>query len=323
MKYLVICILSALSINSTCSQSINRYDIIIDEIMIDPSPSIGLPSSEFIELKNISNIPLNLSGLQLADGSSAASININYLLQPDSFVIICSNSSVAQFSLLGPTISVSNFPSLDNDAELLYLRSKENKTIHAISYNKRWYKNSFKAEGGWTLEMIDTRNPCNADVNWSASINEKGGTPGRVNSVDASLRDNVPPAIINGYAPDSLHIVLIFSESLDSTDASFSTRYIVEEGRIAIAGANPIPPLFDRIMLQLSNPLQKNKVYSVAVQSIKDCAGNEINKNRIIDVGWASSANENDIIINEILFNPKPSGVDYIELYNRSEKNYR
>ena len=34
--------------------------------------------------------------------------------------------------------------------------------------------------------------------------------------------------------------------------------------------------------------------------------------------GMPDSSLENDIIINEILFNPKEDGVDYVEIYNNS-----
>ena len=314
------CFLLILYSKSSSSQTINRYDIIIDEIMIDPSPVIGLPNNEFIELKNISNTPFNLSGLQIIDASSTAIINVSYTLQPDSLVIICSNGTAAQFSLLGPAIGVNNFPSLDNDGELLYLRSKENKTIHAVNYSKSWYKNSLKAEGGWTLEMIDVHNACNGFSNWSASIDTKGGTPGKINSINASMPDKIPPAIVRGYASDSLQLVLTFSESLDSITATFPNFYNLNDVNVSIIHATPIPPLFEKVMLQLGNPLQRNKVYVLTSQSLKDCAGNEIEKNNSIGLGWASPPGENDIIINEILFNPKPSAVDYVELYNRSEK---
>jgi hypothetical protein len=47
-----------------------RFDLIITEIMADPDPSNGLPVTEFVEIYNRSQVPINLSGWILFDGSS-------------------------------------------------------------------------------------------------------------------------------------------------------------------------------------------------------------------------------------------------------------
>ncbi|HTE27948.1 hypothetical protein, partial [Flavitalea sp.] len=49
-------------------------------------------------------------------------------------------------------------------------------------------------------------------------------------------------------------------------------------------------------------------------------AGNMIGSFNKVKCGMPSSPEQNDIILNELLFNPAPGGYDYIELYNRSKK---
>ena len=34
-------------------ESANRYDVVITEFLSDPTPAVGLPESEFIELKTV------------------------------------------------------------------------------------------------------------------------------------------------------------------------------------------------------------------------------------------------------------------------------
>src|SRR6478736_1676663 len=89
-----------------------RYGVVIDELMADPTPQIGLPNSEWIELKNTTSSPINLSGWKIADTNGSSGGMPGFLLKPDSLVIVCSSNGMAALSVFGPTITVTNFPSL-------------------------------------------------------------------------------------------------------------------------------------------------------------------------------------------------------------------
>jgi hypothetical protein len=116
----------------------------------------------------------------------------------------------------GTIISVTSFPSLDNDGDQLFLKAANGRTIHAVSYTSSWYQNEVKKDGGWTLEMIDTKSPCAGGNNWKASINTTGGTPGKKNSIDAVNNDAAAPQLKRAYTTDNTTIVLVFDEPVDS-----------------------------------------------------------------------------------------------------------
>ena len=296
-----------------------QYDVIIDELFVDPTPVVSLPNFKWIELKNTSSFAINLKGWRLSDLTGSSAPFPDFMLQPDSFVIVCASSSLPSLSAFGRAISVSNFPSLDDDNDLISITDASGKTIHAVQYSSDWYQNELKKDGGWSLEMIDTKNPCTGFSNWIASKDASGGTPGRKNSVDAVNEDNTAPKLLRAYASDPNTIMLLYDEPLDSLSASSLTNYTFDNG-LSVGSVNAIPPLFNKINITVNNSLTTGIVYTIASKNVSDCAGNSMGAHNAAKIALAQDADSLDIVINEILFNPLPPGVDYVELYNRSEK---
>lgn len=297
----------------------NRYDVVIDELMADPTPLVGLPNNEWIELRNTTTTPINLQNWRIGDATSQSGPMPNFILQPDSFVIVCTGSAVAAMSVFGTTISVTSFPSLDNDGDQLFLKAANGKTIHAVGYSSAWYQNEVKKDGGWTLEMIDTKSPCAGSSNWKASINTTGGTPGKKNSIDAINNDVTAPQLKRAYTTDNSTIILVYDEPVDSLMGATLANYTVDGG-LTFISITTIAPLFNTVQLKTSTPLAANTVYTITAGNIKDCKGNTIGNVNKARVGLPVDAVAGDWIINEILFNPKSNGYDYVEFYNNSNK---
>ena len=213
MKFLFVLITWGAGIPFCIAQSFQRYSVVIHEISPDPSPPVGLPSFEFVEIRNRSSNVINLKQWKLSDGSSTAIIPSDIFLQPDSLIILCSNSAMPHLSLFGRTIGMTNFPTLNNEGDQLILLGPDNKVVHAIQYDIEWHKTTIKAQGGWTLEMIDPDNPCLEKENWKASTDPKGGTPGKENAVQGNITDLAAPLPIRSIAIDNHTSVIFFNFS--------------------------------------------------------------------------------------------------------------
>ncbi len=296
-----------------------QFDVVVDELMVDPTPEVLLPDKEWIELKNNSLFNINLKGWKLGSTAGLSGPMPDYLLKPDSFLIICSSSSLPDLQAFGPALSVTSFPSLNDDVGLVSLYSAEGKTIHAVQYSAAWYQNDLKKNGGWSLEMIDTQNPCSGRDNWKSSTNTKGGTPGSINSNAGNNPDSKAPKLVRAYCTSDTTVILVFDEALDSLNGSAINHFTIDQG-IVILNAEPVAPLFSKVNIKLSKPINIGTVYSINALGITDCVGNVSNVKTDTRFGLAQDAKSLDVVVNEILFNPKPNGVDYVELYNRSKK---
>lgn len=312
-------ILILIILTPVCLLSQNRYDVVIDEIMADPSPQVGLPNNEWIELKNTTAAPINLQNWRIGDASGQSGPMPNFTLQPDSFVIVCTGSAVAAMSVFGTVISVTSFPSLDNDGDQLFLRAANGRTIHAVAYTSAWYQNELKKEGGWTLEMADTKSPCAGISNWKASTNTSGGSPGKKNSVDAVNNDAAAPQLKRAYTTDNTTVILVFDEPVDSLIGATLSNYSIDGG-LTLISATTLAPLFNTVQLRTATAMSANTVYTITASNIKDCKGNSIGSANKARVGLPVDAAPGEWIINEILFNPRSNAFDYVEFYNNSNK---
>ena len=297
-----------------------RFDVVIDEIMADPTPVVQLPNAEFIEIKNTSSQPINLQGWRVESASSTSGLFPSYILPADSFLIITGTSTAPLFTSFGRVMGLTSFPSLDNTGTTVTLYAKDNSVMHSVNYNSSWYKNEVKSTGGWTLEMIDIKNPCSGMENWKASADLRGGTPGTKNSNDGSNADKTTPVLLRAVAIDPTHLVVTFNEPVDIVKAAIAANYTISDGINKPTRALPVAPLYNQVQLVLNSALVKGKVYTVSITNLTDCSGNTLGASNTVKVGLSDVIDTLDIVINEILFNPAPTAADFVEIYNRSNK---
>ncbi|HEY5826377.1 MAG TPA: lamin tail domain-containing protein, partial [Cyclobacteriaceae bacterium] len=290
-------------------------DVIINEIMADPSPVVQLPEAEYIELFNRTDSPFDLKDWSLTDATATIKLNSAVVL-PHDFIILTSTSNAYKFSNYGKVIGVSSFPSLNNGGEPIVLKNSFDELIDSVRYSLDWYKDDNRSDGGWSLEIIDPENSCGEGSNWISAEGETGGTPGKQNSVFANKPDLSGPKLITAIArPDQ--VLLTFNEKLEKNILLLSFRLSPE---VSISNAVFTDLSLRQIQLVLNSTLATRTAYEVTID-LRDCSGNTIQEDfNHITFALPEPPDSLDILINEILFNPKPTGVDFVEIYNHSPK---
>jgi hypothetical protein len=292
-------------------------DVIISELLPDPSPPAQLPEAEYIEIYNRSENPVDLQGWKLLDATGTCDLT-SFILLPKRFVVLCSSTRNGLFSP-GKTLGVISFPSLNNSGEPLTLKNEQGLLIDSVNYTTRWYHDTEKEDGGWSLEIIDPDNSCSEIENWHASESESGGTPGEQNSVYASKPDLTGPQLLEAFPLDENTLRLKFNEKLDKVLPG-PENFILEPRHDVISVTFADGGLTE-IQIKLSASMKGGVQYSVTQEKIYDCAGNLIQaEHNRAAFALPETAVPSDIVINEVLFNPRPTGVDFVELYNHSGK---
>ena len=304
----------AVSIEFALGVSPEPGDLIINEIMADPDPSIGSPSVEFIEIRNQSENLLDLTNLHVNSGFFTTQVT----LAPNSFLIIADTENSTAFNGAIPTAFMESFPGLTNSGLLLSLYNDE-VLLDQLEYSLEWYRDENKIDGGWSLERINPFAPCSGRYNWRASNASIGSTPGAENSVFSAASNGAPGIVEYGVLNDTT-IYIAFTESMDTLSV-LNLSSTLGNGVIAI---NPMWNIDrDVLTLSTSTPLVAELIYTLSLTGLTDCDGNACAASSLNFIRGLLPAS-GDTIINEIMADgtdgeqtASPS-VDFIEIFNRT-----
>ena len=225
---------------SLSAQPIAPYDILINEFMADPTPQVGLPNSEFIELFNRSNKTVDLKDFKIVNGSVSTTLP-TFSLKPAAYVVIYTRKTGIDFGIKD-TIQVTKLVALSNPNDTFYLKAPNDTVIDAVTYDLATYQNSKKSDGGFTLERVRTNGYCN-NLSWIATNDLSGGTPGKRNSTAVDSMDKTPPLVERYFVKDDKTLVLTFDKSLNRFLAEQPPQYQILEG-IKISSAKIFLPIF-------------------------------------------------------------------------------
>ena len=115
---------------------------------------------------------------------------------------------------------------------------------------------------------------------------------------------------------NSTQLQIKFSEEVEYTSAILPENYLIDNeignpNQIVRDASNP-----SIVYLQFDEEFVDGQTYKINISNIKD-VNNNVMQNAELEFTFYT-AKLSDIAINEVLFNPYPGGVDFVELYNRS-----
>ena len=306
---------------TTCGFSIfqpSENDIVINEIFADPTPVVGLPEWEWVELFNTTAFTIDLKDWSFLIGTTEKSFP-SIQIEPQGYLILCKTDAEPELSVFGPTCGFPSF-AIANAGATLRLQSPNETMVSEVSFNDNWYHDADKRNGGWSLEQIDPFNPCAGTLNWSASNDPLGGTPGRVNSIDSP--NTTPPQVARVSMLGDNMVMLWFDQQMDRESLKDPAQYLVEELQINPTEVVCNPVENSSLEVVFDYHFEEGVVYTLTLNGMTSCSGQPIAPDTRVKFGIPNEINPGDILINEILFDPITPCVDYVELYQHSDKTF-
>lgn len=304
-------------------ESALEFDLLINEIMADPSPTAGLPEVEWLELFNRSAKTIDLSSLRLNDATGSPILFPAYQMQAGEYVAItaAANATSLQAATTGKVLGIPMSASLlNNESDILTLSDLSGKIIDRVAYDVSWHTVAGKEDGGYSLERINPGLPCLGAENWQSTPAQIGGTPATQNASFSLDLDQTPPRLFKAFPESPNSILLTFTEGINQASAEETNAYQLDPS-IGIASADQLTTDRAQVRLSLVSPLQPSTLYTLTIEnSVEDCSGNPYQFTDTILLGLAEKPDIQDIVINEILFNPESGHSRYLEFYNRSQK---
>lgn len=284
-------------------------DITINEILAYPISTSEAPY-EYIELYNPTEQNINLEGYQLQINQRSFTLPY-FIISKGQYAILTSTEATEIYSKHANVIEISSWPQLHNQSATIILIHSNGTVIQEITYSDRWHTEPAKRRGGWSLEKINPTITCHLDQNWTSSTASTGGTPGSKNSV---YNSNALPQLL-------LEIIHIGPNSITLNHLPFIT---LNPNSFSLSSSIGTPTRMDttndnNLTLYFEKEIQSNTLYQLSATATF-CNDRSITGQT--DIFYTETPDYNDLVINEILSNPRDGGVKFVEIYNASSKTY-
>ncbi len=315
---------SSLLINTVRIEA-ERNDVAVNEIMYFPSND----EPEWIELFNKSGKELNLQRFTLSDKSHTVTITSDTLkFPPSEYLVIAKDSSFFNFWNAGCKVLILNFSSLNNSGDAVILRDSLGRVIDSLYYLSNWGGGK-----GKSLERISAQSPSTDSLNWGTSIAKGGATPGKINSVSLKNFDLSLQKLFasQDYFVDSSNIELNFVvKNLGVKEAtSFDLKIFFDRNNNGQAETSEMLKVVTLTNLTSGDsltgtipidglPFGEDKIIGVV-----DFNEDEFNDNDSIQTAIKLikiNEQKGDIVINEIMYTPRNDEPEWVEIFNRSDK---
>ncbi len=134
------------------------------------------------------------------------------------------------------------------------------------------------------------------------------------------IADTIKPIVTSIRTTSINTLDILYSEEVEVVTAQNIANYTADNGL-----GNPVSAIKDAanntlVHLQFAQNFPMSGINHINIVNVADMSGNVIVPISF-PFAFPVEAQPNDVVINEVLFNPKDDGEDYVEIYNRSQKN--
>lgn len=274
-------------------------EIILTEIMSDPSPSLGLlPEKKYFEIFNRSSKFLAANTLYISDSRTTAKLP-DFIMEPFKYYL-CVNETDSNFFPKNQTIKVKSLPSFNIESDFLSLKNTKNEFLFQFEYFQNMHQPN-KNDGGNSLEKTNLNVGTLETNNWLSNSKE-GGTPGFKNSNDTSLKI-YPFKVIESYFNNDT-LVIKFNHNSNPNKIG-KVKFLSQSDTIYLN-------YFQNTAKGFCKCPKQNSETIIPIE-LENVLGNKI-QNPFLT--YNSNTSNSKIKFNEILFHNLPYKPDFIEIFN-------
>jgi len=296
-------------------------DLILNEVMFE-NP---LNSLEYVELYNKSAKLMDVSNIVITTRKTDGTLNTGSKvppktwLLPHTYLALCANADSVRNYHKCPTESnivtaTGSWYSLNNESSTLVLASAAKDTIYdELTYNTKWHNSWVTNPKGISLERSGPDLPTQNQFSWHScvSTSTNNGTPGFTNSVYV---DTEVPTWISFSMEQPNKLKLVFSEGMDVSKSVFSV-----DNNFGSLSTITVSDDKKSIDLNFASNFEKGKLYKLQLSGLTDLAGNALAETART-IGIVEPKAVGDLILNEVMFENPLNSLEYVELYNKSDK---